>query len=143
MPSTQQEILRLSRDVESGRTIYLQLLTRQQELNISRSSAVGNVRIIDEAVTHPDPIKPRKALIIILGALFGLMLAMGTVLVRRAFKRGITLSEQLEAQGCRFWLRCHVPSGCGVKRICAEKSVLSSLETQNLGCAFPARRSPC
>ncbi|MCM7144654.1 polysaccharide biosynthesis tyrosine autokinase [Enterobacter hormaechei] len=99
MPSTQQEILRLSRDVESGRTIYLQLLTRQQELNISRSSAVGNVRIIDEAVTHPDPIKPRKALIIILGALFGLMLAMGTVLVRQAFKRGITLSEQLEAQG--------------------------------------------
>ena len=53
MPSTQQEILRLSRDVESGRTIYLQLLTRQQELNISRSSAVGNVRIIDEAVTLP------------------------------------------------------------------------------------------
>ncbi|HBL8907975.1 TPA: polysaccharide biosynthesis tyrosine autokinase [Enterobacter hormaechei] len=99
MPSTQQEILRLSRDVESGRTIYLQLLTRQQELNISRSSAVGNVRIIDEAVTLPDPIKPRKALIIVLGALFGLILSMGTVLVRQAFKRGITLSEQLEAQG--------------------------------------------
>ena len=97
MPSTQQEILRLSRDVESGRTIYLQLLTRQQELNISRSSAVGNVRIIDEAVTLPDPIKPRKALII--GVLFGLILSMGTVLVRQAFKRGITLSEQLEAQG--------------------------------------------
>ena len=90
MPSTQQEILRL---------IYLQLLTRQQELNISRSSAVGNVRIIDEAVTLPDPIKPRKALIIALGALFGLILSMGTVLVRQAFKRGITLSEQLEAQG--------------------------------------------
>ncbi len=30
MPSTQQEILRLSRDVESGRTIYLQLLTRSR-----------------------------------------------------------------------------------------------------------------
>ncbi|MDU7760655.1 MAG: Wzz/FepE/Etk N-terminal domain-containing protein, partial [Enterobacter asburiae] len=32
MPSTQQEIFRLSRDVESWRAIYLQLLTRQQEL---------------------------------------------------------------------------------------------------------------
>ncbi|MWT09376.1 protein-tyrosine kinase, partial [Escherichia coli] len=53
----------------------------------------------DEAVTLPDPIKPRKALIIVLGALFGLILSMGTVLVRQAFKRGITLSEQLEAQG--------------------------------------------
>ncbi|WP_276524355.1 GNVR domain-containing protein, partial [Enterobacter hormaechei] len=69
MPSTQQEILRLSRDVESGRTIYLQLLTRQQELSISRSSAIGNVRIIDPAMTQPEPIKPRKALIIVLGML--------------------------------------------------------------------------
>lgn len=99
MPSTQQEILRLSRDVESGRTIYLQLLTRQQELNISRSSAIGNVRIIDTAVTHPEPIKPRKALLIILGTLFGLVVSVGGVLVRQAFKRGITLSEQLEMPG--------------------------------------------
>lgn len=99
MPSTQQEILRLSRDVESGRTIYLQLLTRQQELSISRSSAIGNVRIIDPAMTQPEPIKPRKALIIVLGMLIGLMLSAGMVLVRSAFNRGITSSEQLEAQG--------------------------------------------
>ncbi|ESN13961.1 cryptic autophosphorylating protein tyrosine kinase Etk [Enterobacter sp. MGH 24] len=99
MPSTQQEILRLSRDVESGRTIYLQLLTRQQELNISRSSAIGNVRIIDPAVTQPDPIKPRKGLIIVFAMLMGLMLSAGAVLVRSAFKRGITSSEQLEVQG--------------------------------------------
>lgn len=88
MPSTQQEVLRLSRDVESGRTIYLQLLTRQQELNISRSSAIGNVRIIDTAVTQPEPIKPRKALIILHGVLLGLMVSMGWVLVRTACRRG-------------------------------------------------------
>ncbi|WP_446911801.1 GNVR domain-containing protein, partial [Klebsiella pneumoniae] len=41
MPSTQQEVLRLSRDVESGRAVYLQLLNRQQELNIAKSSAIG------------------------------------------------------------------------------------------------------
>ncbi|HDV3003568.1 TPA: tyrosine-protein kinase, partial [Escherichia coli] len=35
MPGTQQEVLRLSRDVESGRAVYLQLLNRQQELNIA------------------------------------------------------------------------------------------------------------
>lgn len=99
MPSTQQEILRLSRDVESGRAIYLQLLTRQQELSISRSSTIGNVRIIDPAVAKPDPIKPHKALIIVLGMLMGLMLSAGMVLVRSAFKRGITSSEQLEVQG--------------------------------------------
>ncbi|WP_309598478.1 GNVR domain-containing protein, partial [Klebsiella pneumoniae] len=52
MPATQQEVLRLSRDVESGRAVYLQLLNRQQELNIAKSSAIGNVRIIDNAVTE-------------------------------------------------------------------------------------------
>ncbi|HDC4371420.1 TPA: tyrosine-protein kinase [Enterobacter cloacae] len=99
MPSTQQDILRLSRDVESGRTIYLQLLTRQQELNISRSSAIGNVRIIDSAVTQPDPIKPRKALVIVFGILLGLILSVGLVLVRMALRRGINTADQLEGLG--------------------------------------------
>ncbi len=69
MPATQQEVLRLSRDVESGRAVYMQLLNRQQELNIAKSSAIGNVRIIDDAQTEDDPVKPKKALIVILGFL--------------------------------------------------------------------------
>lgn len=99
MPSTQQEILRLSRDVDSGRAVYLQLLTRQQELNISRSSTIGNVRIIDSAVTQPAPIKPRKALIMIITTLFGFFIATGGVLARSALRRGINAPEQLEREG--------------------------------------------
>ncbi len=60
MPETQQEVLRLSRDVDSGRAVYMQLLNRQQELNIAKSSAIGNVRVIDEAVTQPRPVAPKK-----------------------------------------------------------------------------------
>lgn len=99
MPSTQQEILRLSRDVDSGRAVYLQLLTRQQELNISRSSAIGNVRIIDSAVTQPAPIKPRKALIVIITTLFGFCVSAGGVLARSALRHGINAPEQLEKEG--------------------------------------------
>lgn len=99
MPSTQQEILRLSRDVDSGRAVYQQLLTRQQELSISRSSAIGNVRIIDSAVTQPEPIKPQKLLIVLLGGLLGFVLSVGIVMVRMAMKRGIETPEQLEMQG--------------------------------------------
>lgn len=99
MPSTQQAILRLSRDVDSGREIYQQLLTRQQELSISRSSAIGNVRIIDTAVTQPEPIQPRKPLIVVMGFMLGFLLSTGFVLGRAAFKRGIESPEQLEVQG--------------------------------------------
>ena len=99
MPSTQQEILRLSRDVDSGRAIYLQLLTRQQELDISRSSTIGNVRIIDSAVAQPDPVQPRKGLIVVLATLLGFLISSGGILARSAIRQGIISPEQLENQG--------------------------------------------
>lgn len=99
MPSMQQEILRLSRDVDSGRAIYQQLLIRQQELNISRSSTIGNVRIIDEALISPEPVQPRKLLIVLLSTLTGLILSAGLVMVKAAFKKGIDSPELLEAHG--------------------------------------------
>ncbi|WP_163220559.1 GNVR domain-containing protein, partial [Citrobacter freundii] len=70
-PETQQEVLRLSRDVDSGRAVYMQLLNRQQELSIAKSSAIGNVRIIDNAITQPKPVKPNKVLVILLGIVIG------------------------------------------------------------------------
>ncbi|HBV2342116.1 TPA: tyrosine-protein kinase, partial [Klebsiella pneumoniae] len=96
MPKTQQEILRLSRDVESGQAVYMQLLNRQQELSIAKSSAIGNVRIIDSAVTQPEPVKPKKLLIIILGLLIGGIISIAVVVVRTVLRRGIESPEQLE-----------------------------------------------
>ncbi|WP_253383673.1 polysaccharide biosynthesis tyrosine autokinase [unidentified bacterial endosymbiont] len=103
MPSVQQEILRLSRDVDSGRAIYQQLLTRQQELNISRSSTIGNVRIIDAALTQPDPVQPRKALIVLLSTLIGFILSATLVLLKVSLKRGIDSPDQLESQGLNVY----------------------------------------
>ncbi len=114
MPSTQQEVLRLSRDVEAGRAVYLQLLNRQQEagravylqllnrqqeLSISKSSAIGNVRIIDPAVTQPQPVKPKKALNVVLGFILGLFISVGAVLARAMLRRGVEAPEQLEEHG--------------------------------------------
>ena len=103
MPETQQEILRLSRDVESGRAVYMQLLNRQQELNIAKSSAIGNVRIIDSAVTQPKPVKPKKILIILIGIIFGAMVSAGLVLLRIFLRRGIETPEQLEELGINVY----------------------------------------
>lgn len=99
MPATQQEILRLSRDVESGQAVYMQLLNRQQELNIAKSSAIGNVRIIDNAITQPKPVKPKKILVVLFGAIFGAMLSVFIVILRVFLRRGIESPEQLEEVG--------------------------------------------
>ncbi|EPY3936261.1 TPA: polysaccharide biosynthesis tyrosine autokinase [Klebsiella pneumoniae] len=103
MPETQQEILRLSRDVESGRAVYMQLLNRQQELSISKSSAIGNVRIIDNAVTEIKPVKPKKILIVLIGIVFGGIVSIGLVLLRVFLRKGIESPEQLEEVGCNVY----------------------------------------
>ncbi|HHT7530861.1 polysaccharide biosynthesis tyrosine autokinase [Raoultella planticola] len=103
MPETQQEILRLSRDVESGRAVYMQLLNRQQELNIAKSSAIGNVRIIDEAVTQPKPVKPKKILVVLAGFILGGIISIGLVMIQMFLRRGIETPEQLEDLGINVY----------------------------------------
>lgn len=60
LPKMQQEILRLTRDVQVDQQVYMQLMNKQQELSISKAGTVGNVRIIDEAETAIRPIKPQR-----------------------------------------------------------------------------------
>ncbi|BEN34259.1 TPA: tyrosine-protein kinase Wzc [Serratia marcescens] len=99
MPQTQQEILRLTRDVDAGKEIYMQLLNKQQELSITKASTVGNVRIIDPAITQPKPVAPKKTLIVIAITLLGGAIAVVTVLVKNMLHHGIESPDQLEEQG--------------------------------------------
>lgn len=99
LPKTQQEILRLTRDVQVGQEIFVQLLNKQQELNIMKASTIGNVRIIDDAAVETRAVKPKKPLIVVLATLLGGMLSVGLILVRAAFHRGVESPEQLEEMG--------------------------------------------
>lgn len=103
MPKTQQDILQLSRDVDSGQAVYMQLLNRQQELNIAKSSAIGNVRIIDNAVAQPKPVKPKKVIVLLVGIILGTMVSVGLVLLRVFLRRGIESPEQLEELGINVY----------------------------------------
>ncbi len=99
LPKTQQEILRLTRDVQVGQEIFVQLLNKQQELNIMKAGTIGNVRIIDDAAVETRALKPKKPLIVVLATLLGGMLSVGLILVRAAFHRGVESPEQLEEIG--------------------------------------------
>ncbi|MEN0584139.1 MULTISPECIES: tyrosine-protein kinase Wzc [Kosakonia] len=99
MPETQQEIVRLTRDVESGQQVYMQLLNKQQELRITQASTVGDVRIVDPAIAQPGVLKPKKALIILGSIILGLIVSVVGVLLRSLFNRGIESPQVLEEQG--------------------------------------------
>src|SRR5699024_3540217 len=99
MPETQQDILRLTRDVELNQQIYLQLQNRDQELQILKAGTVGNVRIIDDAQVQANRIKPRRTLIVLISGMLGGMLAVGIVLAKTMFKSGVQSAEELEQVG--------------------------------------------
>ncbi|HEJ9058295.1 TPA: tyrosine-protein kinase Wzc [Serratia fonticola] len=103
MPKTQQEILRLTRDVQSGQEVYMQLLNKQQELNISKASTVGNVRIIDGAITQPKPVKPNKILVVLIMTMVGGVLSVAYVIIKTAMHRGIESASQLEERGINVY----------------------------------------
>ncbi|XKM13779.1 polysaccharide biosynthesis tyrosine autokinase [Orbaceae bacterium ac157xtp] len=103
LPQTQQEILRLTRDVKANNEVYMQLLNKQQELSISQASTVGNVRIIDNALTQIKPIKPKKVLIVAISMLLGLILSSGAIILLLALRRTIDSVEQLEDLGLNVY----------------------------------------
>jgi len=100
LPETQQELLRYTRDVEVSSEIYIMLLAKIQELDIVRAGTVGNVRIIDyAAVNLNEPVKPRKALVVLLVTLLGFGIASTFILIQRALNKGIEDPVELESIG--------------------------------------------
>ncbi|MCL5255387.1 MAG: polysaccharide biosynthesis tyrosine autokinase [Gammaproteobacteria bacterium] len=77
----------------------MQLLNRNQEMNILRAGTVGNVRIIDEASVSPGAVAPRKALILALSIMLGGMVGVGIAFVLGFMRRGIETPKELEDAG--------------------------------------------
>ncbi len=100
LPETQQELLRLKRDVEVSNQIYTLLLSKTQELDIVRAGTVGNVRVIDYAeVNTSKPVKPKKALIVVMATMLGGMLAVAIVLIQKAMHKGVEDPAEIEGLG--------------------------------------------
>ncbi len=98
LPETQQVILRLARDVQVNTELYTTLLNNTQTLRVSKAGTVGNVRIIDYAVLPTEPIKPKKALIIAVSFIFGLILGVALAFIRKSLHRGVEDPDLIERQ---------------------------------------------
>ena len=96
LPKIQQKMLSLKQDVELARGIYLQLITRSQELSIIKAGTISNIRILDKAVTSPNPVSPNRKLICILSILLGLILSSILILAKTLYNKGIMRPEDIE-----------------------------------------------
>lgn len=98
LPQTQQEVLRLMRDLQVNQEIYTGLLNNTQQLKIVRGGTVGNVRIVDYAEKPLSPIAPQKAMILLLSLLAGLIAGVAAAFIRQALKSGVKNPKDIEAR---------------------------------------------
>ncbi|GGY27514.1 tyrosine protein kinase [Rhodanobacter panaciterrae] len=100
LPDTQQELLRLTRDVQVSNDTYTSLLNQAQQLDIARAGTVGNVRIIDKAAADTSrPVKPKKAVIALGGTFLGGFLAVAFIFLRQMLNRGVEDPADIEQLG--------------------------------------------
>jgi tyrosine-protein kinase Etk/Wzc len=72
---------RLTRQFELDDNIYKMLMEKYEEVRISEAGKLGNVRIIDRAEIPSEPVGPRRKLNILFGAILGIALGIGIVLL--------------------------------------------------------------
>ena len=96
LPDTEQSALRLLRDVRVDTELYMNLLDSAQQLRITKAGQLGNVRLVDFAVTPEKAVWPKRTIIIAITTVLGLFAGVGLSFVRRAVFGGVENASEIE-----------------------------------------------
>lgn len=98
LPGEQQVIMHLTRDVEVNSQLYLSLLNSAQQLRLAQAGTVAGASVVDYALRPDSPSRPRKGLIVVVGAFAGLLLGVLLPQVAARMRRSIREPQQAEAE---------------------------------------------
>ncbi len=93
------ELARLERRRKIDEQTYIMMVQKLEETKIQEAAQAKNVRIIDEAIEPLYPVKPKKKLNVLLGALIGLGLGVGITFLMEYFDNTVKSPEELEKMG--------------------------------------------
>jgi len=98
IPRTQQEVVRLSREVQVKTELYTALLNNIQRLQNTLAGEMGNARIVDKAIPSSLPVAPKKKMLMVLFLFLGTLAGTGLTALRRIFWRGIEDHRIIESK---------------------------------------------
>lgn len=98
MPSIEQDVLRLTRDVKVSTDLYTSLLNSAQQLRLLKASKVGNARLLDQAIAPIHPTRPKRALLIAISAVVGVLLGVFCAYIRKFVFGGVEDPHEIESR---------------------------------------------
>lgn len=96
LPEKERELLRLKRLASVKETLYLYLLQKREEAQLSLASKINNTRVIDYAIDQGSK-NPNKTQVKLLAILIGLIVPISIILLKDFFNNKITDRQQIEA----------------------------------------------
>lgn len=93
-----QEIIQyniLKREVESNKQLHDGLLTRLKEAGVSAGLKASNIRVVDRAEIPRWPVRPRRALNLVLGLIGGLAFGIGFVFLQEYLDSSLKTPEDI------------------------------------------------
>lgn len=97
MPEMQRQYLQLYRDVQVNTAIYTGLLNNYEQLKVLKAGKTATARILDQAIKSSEPIKPQKALVLLLSIMVGFIVSLLLILLKSIFYSGVKDSDHIEA----------------------------------------------
>lgn len=96
LPQTEQEVLRLARDLKVNTELYTALLGTAQQLRVAAASKVGNARLLDAATAPTRPVKPKSQVVLAMAGVIGLAFGTMFAFLRKNHNRRIDDPREIE-----------------------------------------------
>ncbi len=134
LPKLEQQQRELERRMAARQSTYEILLKKLQEVGVVENENMGNARILEPAEVPEEPSHLKSAMILILGAMLGILLAAATVVILEVGDTSIkTLKEARELFG--YTLLGVIPS-------LKKKAALGGRNTESTVPELPVRDTP-
>lgn len=96
LPSIEQELVELERNLAVQSQIYTILLQRLEESRIAEAGVSGNAQIVDSAVVPNIPVKPNKRLTLAIGGVLGVFVGVMLVFLVEYFDKTLKGEEEIK-----------------------------------------------
>jgi capsular exopolysaccharide synthesis family protein len=98
IPRKERVLMDITRQQSIKNNLYTYLLKKREETAVSFASTISDSRMVDEARTAKDPVKPKKQMIFLLFALGGLLIPVSVIAGRDMLNNRIMRRTEVEEQ---------------------------------------------